>query len=64
MTDHFSDRRTPRLGLGTLPASEVISGKIQDVAADAIVVNLFAGVAAPTGATGAVDAAMGAPSPA
>lgn len=59
MTDHFSGRRTPRLGLGTLPASDVISGTIEDVAADAIVVNLFADATTPTGATGAVDAAMG-----
>lgn len=34
-------------------------GSIQTIAADAIIVNLFQGVTAPTGATGAVDQALG-----
>jgi leucyl aminopeptidase len=38
---------------------KVITGKIQESTADAIVVNLFEGVIAPGGATGAVDQAMG-----
>lgn len=37
---------------------EVISGAIQQVRAEAIVVNLFEGVSRPGGATGAVDAAL------
>ena len=37
----------------------VQSGAIQDVASDLIVVNLFQGVEQPSGATGAVDAALG-----
>src|SRR5690348_4184602 len=38
---------------------KVQSGDIAGVQADAIVVNLFEGVTAPDGATGAVDQAMG-----
>ncbi len=38
---------------------KVIQGAIQDVAADAVVVNLFQDVAEPGGATGALDAALG-----
>lgn len=42
-----------------LPRFTVRQGAIQDAACDALVVNLFAGVTAPGGATGAVDAALG-----
>ncbi len=38
---------------------EVVTGAIQNQAAQAIVVNLFEGVTLPGGATGAVDAALG-----
>ncbi|MEZ4516894.1 MAG: leucyl aminopeptidase [Chloroflexota bacterium] len=37
----------------------VEQGSIQDTAADTIIVNLFAGVTTPSGATGAVDQALG-----
>ena len=37
---------------------EIITGAIQEQAAEAIVVNLFEGVTAPAGASGAVDAAL------
>ncbi len=37
---------------------DVMQGSIQSVAADAIIVNLFEGVAKPKGATGAVDRAL------
>lgn len=37
----------------------VVSGSITDAKADAVVVNLFKGVAKPSGAAGAVDAALG-----
>jgi leucyl aminopeptidase len=37
----------------------VASGAIQETSADTLIVNLFAGVKAPTGATGAVDGALG-----
>lgn len=49
----------PRLGLPTLPSSEVVSGDILSTVADAAIVNLFVGVTAPEGATGAVDRALG-----
>ncbi len=52
-------QKVPRLGLPRLATSEIVEGAIQDFAADAIVVNLFAGVSTPGGATGAVDAALG-----
>jgi leucyl aminopeptidase len=38
---------------------QVKSGEIQNFGADAVIVNLFQGVIAPGGATGAVDAALG-----
>lgn len=53
------NQQAPRLGLPGLASSEVVKGAIQDFSADAIVVNLFAGVSTPGGATGAVDAAQG-----
>jgi leucyl aminopeptidase len=41
------------------PTIEIQQTPIQDVVADAIIVNLFAGVTSPGGATGAVDEALG-----
>lgn len=38
---------------------DVIQGAVQAIPTDALVVNLFAGVTSPGGATGAVDAALG-----
>ncbi|GAB4159280.1 MAG: leucyl aminopeptidase [Candidatus Promineifilaceae bacterium] len=38
---------------------QIISGSIQDTAADTLIVNLFQGVTTPAGATGAVDRALG-----
>ena len=43
----------------TPPVLEVVPGDITQWSGDAVVVNLFEGVAAPGGATGAVDRAMG-----
>ncbi len=40
------------------PAIEVIHAAIQDIEADAVVVNLFRGVTTPGGATGALDQAL------
>jgi len=37
---------------------EVVTGQLQEAAADTLIVNLFEGVTAPGGATGAVDAAL------
>ncbi|MBX7215307.1 MAG: hypothetical protein K1X39_14970, partial [Thermoflexales bacterium] len=37
----------------------VLSNTLQDVQADALIVNLFEGVQTPAGATGAIDAALG-----
>ncbi len=39
--------------------ASVVTGDVRSVATDALVVNLFQGVTTPTGATGAVDAALG-----
>ena len=42
-----------------LPTLEIQQAPIQEITADAIVLNLFEGVTSPGGATGAVDAALG-----
>ncbi|MEO8083589.1 MAG: leucyl aminopeptidase [Ardenticatenales bacterium] len=42
-----------------LPTFTVRQGAIQDAECDALIVNLFVGITAPGGATGAVDAALG-----
>lgn len=38
---------------------EIVTGQITDIVCDALIINLFEGVTLPTGATGAVDAALG-----
>src|SRR5690554_3154481 len=59
MTDARDRDRAPLRGLPGLPESPVVNANITEVEADTIVVNLFRGVTAPGGATGAVDEALG-----
>ncbi|NLG08425.1 MAG: leucyl aminopeptidase [Deinococcales bacterium] len=56
---HRTQSTTPATGLPGLVASAAVPGDIKQADADTLVVNLFQGVSEPSGATGAVDAALG-----